>query len=310
MDVEQSDVAIALFVYNRPNRAEELLRSISSRPEILQLPVYIYSDGPKKSVKGDQEKVGIVRDICQQYSNFTLIEQPSNIGLANSIVGGVSSVLKKHESIIVLEDDLELAEDFFDFMLTMLARYRFHPRVFHISGYMIPTSKQLPELGLYRLPGSWGWATWRDKWQHYTHDIHLLINKVKAKGLSAFNVDDSFNHFATLEENASGARDTWAIRWYATLYLNNGYSLYPHKSFVRNRGFDKEATNCKESDLLYQVDLRHRRNFWSDCDLPDIESSSYLSAYKAFHQQLIESWNPSITLKQRVKSKLKRILGK
>jgi hypothetical protein len=302
------DVAIAVFVYNRPQRTRDLLQSLGKHLELADIPIYVYSDGPKADVEGDAEKVGVVRDACRAFSRIKLVEHPWNIGLAKSIVSGVTQVLEVHREIIVLEDDLELASEFFDFMLTMLARYRGHPSVFHISGYMIPTRSRLPDLGLYRLPGSWGWATWRDKWSYYNHDIGVLIEQVRAMGISSFNVDDSFFHFLTLEENQTGARETWAIRWYASLYLNGGLSVYPHQSFVRNRGFGVDATNCKKSNKLYRVKLKSGRPFWLDCALPDGETPSYVEAYKVFHKELLASWAGHSTFVQRLRLKLKRLI--
>lgn len=302
------DVAIALFVYNREKRTRELLQSISQRQEVADIPVYIFADGANLEKEGDAVKVKAVREVCQTFPEYKLITQPHNIGLANSIVSGVGHVLGIHREIIVLEDDLELAPEFFDFMLTMLTRYQGHPKAFHISGYMIPTSAKLPDLGLYRLPGSWGWATWRDKWRHYQHDIDLLVERVRAQGISAFNVDDSFFHFHTLEENQCRSRETWAIRWYASLYLNGGLSVYPYKSFVRNQGFDGDGTNCIDSGKMFRVDLKHDRRFWTDCKLPNVETPSYLEAYKTFYRKLLAHWAGRPTVIQRLKSKFKSLI--
>jgi hypothetical protein len=37
---------------------------------------------------------------------------------------------------------------------------------------------------------------------------------------------------------------TWAIFWYASIFLNNGLCLHPRESLVKNIGFDGSGVNC------------------------------------------------------------------
>ena len=40
----------------------------------------------------------------------------------------------------------------------------------------------------------------------------------------------------------------WDIRWYASVYLLNGYNLFPYKSLVQNIGWDNTGTHCGDVD--------------------------------------------------------------
>ena len=59
------------------------------------------------------------------------------MGLAHSIISGVSDVVKKHEKAIVLEDDLVTTSNFLDFMNQALDFYIGDDSVFSISGYSL-----------------------------------------------------------------------------------------------------------------------------------------------------------------------------
>lgn len=48
-----------------------------------------------------------------------------------------------------------------------------------------------------------------------------------------------------------GVINTWAVFWYASMYLNNGLSLHSKDSFVQNIGFDGQGVHCEKSDVFY-----------------------------------------------------------
>jgi hypothetical protein len=53
-----------------------------------------------------------------------------------------------------------------------------------------------------------------------------------------------------LRRQVEGKNNSWAIRWNASLFLNNILSLNVGKSLVRNIGFDGSGTHCG-SERLY-----------------------------------------------------------
>ena len=46
-----------------------------------------------------------------------------------------------------------------------------------------------------------------------------------------------------LVEQIKGKNDSWAIRWYASAFINQMYTLYPKKTFVKNIGTDGSGTH-------------------------------------------------------------------
>lgn len=51
--------------------------------------------------------------------------------------------------------------------------------------------------------------------------------------------------------NLLGLINTWAIFWYAQIFLNSGLCLHPAKSLINNIGHDKSGENCEETNLYY-----------------------------------------------------------
>jgi hypothetical protein len=52
-----------------------------------------------------------------------------------------------------------------------------------------------------------------------------------------------------LKDQIEGKNDSWAIRWHASLFLNNIYCLHPTKAIVKNIGLDNSGIHCETTDL-------------------------------------------------------------
>ena len=305
---DRPDTAILLFVFNRPSHAKTILENLRSHQSLFDSPILIFSDGPRKQVSEDQDLVSRVRKVCYECasnSGVEIIERDSNLGLARNIVEGVQHAFTKHDRVIVLEDDLILSEDFFPFMYEMLDRFADSPNVFQISGYMCPASIQLPGVGLFRVPGSWGWATWRRAWENYSHDVGHLISSIGENRIDEFNVEGTYDHFATLLENRDGMRDTWAVRWYASAFLSGGFTVYPSSTLVENAGYDGSGTNCGVGNQISSIAGVHQEASWRNAPCGDAEESrEFLEAFQSFYRALQDSWVPKPSFWEKLRHRL------
>ena len=62
-----------------------------------------------------------------------------------------------------------------------------------------------------------------------------------------------------LTDNINGLNDSWAIRWYASIFLKNMNTLFPSKSFVKNIGVDDSGEHCSYTtvyDTLVNFDYK------------------------------------------------------
>jgi hypothetical protein len=51
-----------------------------------------------------------------------------------------------------------------------------------------------------------------------------------------------------LRRESRGEVNSWAIRWHASIFLNDKISLYPGRSLVANGGFDGSGTHYSSED--------------------------------------------------------------
>ena len=242
---------IVLFVYNRPSHTRATLESLSQNFLADKSTLFIFCDGPKEDISADeQSKIDQVRTIAKERNwcqSVKVIERKSNLGLADSIVKGVTQVLKDFDRVIVLEDDLVLSKSFLRYMNDALTIYEDSSKVMHISGYSQQiTLPKTPSTYFLYVPDCWGWATWRRAWEHFIDDAELLYHKIRENEseVDLFNYYGNYDHLQTLKENANRTRKTWAVKWYASTFLHKGLALHPYKSLVRNIGHDNSGENC------------------------------------------------------------------
>ena len=252
----QNLAPIALFVYNRPQHTLQTLEYLKQNSLASGSRLYIFSDGAKSAQ--DVSKVAEVREIIKHVAGFAsveIIERQENIGLANSIISGVTELVNKYGQVIVYEDDMISSPQTLTYFNDALNRYREVEQVMHIGSYMFPIRTDgLPETFFFRAATSWGWATWDRAWKHFEPNIDTLINQFDEQKKKAFAIDNSMNYWKQMLEFKSGKNNSWAIRWYASIFLMNGLTLNPSKSLVRNIGHDGTGVHSGINDI-YNVSV-------------------------------------------------------
>jgi len=249
--MENNDLApIILFVYNRLEHTKNTIEALKKNKLSEQSQLYIYSDGAKD--ENETTKVKEVRKYIHQITGFkkiNIIERNKNYGLSQSVICGVDEVIFEHGKAIVLEDDLVTTADFLTYMNNALEQYKTSSKVYGISGYSFLNPKyQSKILTAYFLPftSSWAWATWSSKWEKLDLD---------AKGWERlrwdiflrrkFNYYNSYNFYRLIKMQMLKKNiDSWAIRWYWSIFREKGLILYPSCSKATNRGFDGSGTHC------------------------------------------------------------------
>lgn len=273
---------IVLFVYRRPDHAQRLLDSLRRNPEAAASELFIYSDGPKTAQ--DAPAVQAVRDLCRTTEGFarvTLVERPSNWGLARSVIAGVTEICGAHGRVIVLEDDLVLSPHFLAYMNDALDRYENEERVMQVSGHMFPVAwGGQADAAFLPMTTSWGWATWQRAWAHFDPDMKDYARLKADRSLrKAFDLGGAYPYFDMLEAQRRGRVDSWAIRWWLNVFMKQGISLFPMKTLVQNHGFDGSGTHCGGDGL-------NDEDFWEGkiWRYPEPEIDSY--AYEIVRQFL------------------------
>jgi hypothetical protein len=244
---DSSELApIAVFAYIRPQHLARLLESLAQNPESGQSSVYVFSDGAKGT--GDEAHVRETREVVRRFTGLPmleLVERPQNLGLAASIIDGVTRLVREHGRVIVLEDDLVLSRTFLAYMNAALEHYKDESRVFHVSGYMAPLDLETQADAIF-LPyiNSHGWGTWARAWNAFDASAsgaaELLAKRAARK---KFDLDGTYTFSRMLQAHLAKKNNSWAIRWYLSVFRQNGLALYPRVSLTENRGFGDFATH-------------------------------------------------------------------
>jgi hypothetical protein len=287
----QNPAPIALFVYNRPEHTRRTLKYLQENLLAEDSRLFVFSDAAKHIE--DEEKVNQVRALINQSSGFKsikLIVRHQNMGLAKSIIAGVTQLVNEYGKVIVFEDDLLSSPHTLGYFNEALQRYEKEDRVMQIAAYMFPLRDKdaLSETFFLRSINSWGWATWKRAWEQFEPDIDQLYSQFDLEKIYRFTVDGTMkNYWKQLLDFKKGKNDSWAIRWHASVFLKNGLVLYPAKSLIENIGHDGSGVHSIIEDT-YQV--HPSRKPVSSFPTMVQEDATALAMVKYFYKNRKGSW--------------------
>ena len=242
---------IALFVYNRPYHTKKTIEYLSRNVYAQNSDLFIFSDYPKTHLESD--KVNEVRNYCSDIKKFKSIKvilRDKNLGLAKNIVDGISYILKNNEKIIVLEDDLLTDKYFLKYINEALNKFEDNKDVISIHGYIYPLKKKFDKPSFLKGADCWGWATWKSEWNIYNGNANFLLDEIKLKKKEKeFNFNNSYNYLKILKKTLIDSNNSWAIKWYASAFLNNKLTLYPPYSLIHNIGNDGSGINSSKNKM-------------------------------------------------------------
>lgn len=237
---------VVVFAYRRPDHLRNTLTSLMRCDGFGQSPVIVYCDGPRDADETDAVMATreLARTMLGEHAEYRFSEV--NLGLSRSVIAGVSDVVERFGRAIVVEDDLELSPAFLTFMNQALDRCANDENVFQVSGYMfdVPELKGTHSALFLPFTVSWGWATWKRAWDQFdplATDWEALRTDKSLR--RRFNLDGTYDYATMLVRQMAGMRDSWAVRWYWSVFKANGLVLFPPVSLVRNTGFDGSGTH-------------------------------------------------------------------
>lgn len=243
---------IVLFAYKRLDKVSSCLESLERCIDADKTDLFIFCDGYKGDK--DKEEVLAVQEFIKKYGmsnrkfqNINISLKEKNTGLAKSIIGGVTEIIDKYESVIIIEDDLIFSDDFIQYMNKGIAFYGDDKRVGAIGGFTPSDSKIcIKPNGVVksRMGCCLGWATWHDRWNSmdWSWDINSYSNLTAEERKKVDKIQYGFS--AMLKQQALGEIDSWAVRWDYHFMKNEWWTIYPNKSKVSCIGFDASSTHA------------------------------------------------------------------
>ena len=129
--------------------------------------------------------------------------------------------------------------------------YQYEDKVAAISGYSYPITNKCKDYYFLKIGECWGWATWKNSWEKFEKNGKKLLKLLeKNNHISNFNFDNTYDFFKQLKNFCLKKNQSWAIRWYASAFVNNMMTMYPSKSFVKNIGIDGTGTHGKSTKIV------------------------------------------------------------
>lgn len=226
---------VALFVYRRLLATKETVTCLQANDWAEHTPLYIFSDGGRDDASwADVREVRQYLHTISGFASVTIIERQRNYYLEENILQGIAYVLERHDRIIVVEDDVCTSPAFLYYMNDALRIYAHEPRIMHVSAF---TNLSIPQYGeIYFTPhmSGWGWATWRDRWQHFHH---YTSRREALEGLTPQDQDrlqygGAFPCLQSLDRHPI----PWDICWEIAIYRKGGLCVSPTHTLVRNVG--------------------------------------------------------------------------
>ncbi len=235
---------VGFFIFNRPDVTEKVFAAIAqAKPKQL----FVVADGPRPDRPGEAEKCEKTRSIIQKVDwdcEVTTNYSDTNLGCGRREASGFDWIFSQVEEAIFLEDDTLPSSSFFSFCEAMLERYRHDERIMSINGdNSVNQGKTADSYYFSKYPHSWGWASWRRAWQHYSYSMKSW-SEFKQSGLFDLICEDQYerkywaNIFDQMYENPQ-VLDTWDYQWLYTCWSQGGLAIAPNQNLISNIGFNR-----------------------------------------------------------------------
>ena len=253
---------IIVFCYNRPWHVEQTLEALSRNVYADESELYIFCDGPKYDATKEQiNKIRETRIVVrkkQWCKEVHIVEAERNKGLANSIIDGVSKIIKEYGKVVVLEDDLITSPYFLKYMNEALDYYEKFPSVFCISANRPPVNKMfIPSDYEYDVFVSLrffstGWAVWKSRWDNVDWSMSYLDSFMNHPyQIKAFNRGgEDLTPMLQLQRN--NKIDSWAIQFCFAQFRHHAVAILPCIPYVDNIGFDGSGTHSGINAIDYR----------------------------------------------------------
>ena len=211
---------VALFVFNRPSLLVNAVDTLLKNPLCADTELYVFSDGPRTTRPDDYAKVEAVRDYVRRISGFKKVHienRETNLGVRMNVHTGIDAILRSHDRVIALEDDLLYAPNFLDYMNGALDLYKDVPKVWCVNGCSLNRkSLTIPEswpYDAYFLPrnNSYGWGIWKNRWELVDFDLKRQWRAFRASDARGKLARAGADLPAMLRDAALGRVNSWAV---------------------------------------------------------------------------------------------------
>lgn len=232
---------ILLIVFNRPITTEKVFKSIKlARPSKL----YISADGPRNGNISDVNQCAkvkkIVSDIdwpCEVFHNYS----SKNLGCKIGVSSAITWFFKNESEGIILEDDCVPSSDFFEFVPSLLERYRHDERIGQIAGtnFLSDGGSNNDQYVFSYLGSIWGWAGWQRSWNNFDIDlVRWTSSEIRNKIFTDFSLVTALYIWCCYLLSKKYKLNTWDYQWFISSIMSNQLTIVPCVNLIKNIGIE------------------------------------------------------------------------
>lgn len=239
---------VLLLGFNRPEKTRERAQEIlQCDPSML----YISIDGPRNQGEEVTRKE-IVKQLREFKSNHNVmtIYREKNLGLEKHLPQAINEILKQHNGVIIIEDDVQCSTVFYKEVSE--AMYLYGDEYMTIGGFS-PISFDIKMIHNRWRPtkyfSAWGWGVTKSSWEKYEPIIdHELIERELESSrlwheLGNFQKNTWLGRF---QKVATGNKKTWDFQMQYSSFKHDLLHLNVLFRICENVGFgDIRGTNTK-----------------------------------------------------------------
>ena len=241
-------IAITVIAYNRTESLKRLLCTLSHACyDGDTIPLYISVD------KSDTDAVERFADEYRwEHGPKTVVKHPHNMGLKEHVLSQ-GALLDEYDAVIVLEDDLTVAPDFWSFAKQTVHQYKDDDRVAGVSLYSFavnyhtlrPFTPQHDGHDVYFMncAMSWGEIWLKRQWLEFKrwYDSHT-----------------EFTYSAALPRSICSWNDKSWLKYHTRYCIENDrYFVFPYVSYTTN--YSEAGTHSDDASDIFQVELMRGR---------------------------------------------------
>ena len=233
---------------NRYEHLKKCLSSLAKNSHALDTVLYIALDAPaREGHKDGYNKIVKYLNKISGFKKVIVIKRDKNFGVPGNVWKAQDYLFKKHDAIIVSEDDNYFSPNFLDYMNKGLQIFKNRKDIFAICGYNYPINIPLNypyNFYLFRGAPGWGIGLWKNK--HKNKDISVKSVKEFLKSYkNILNIIKKANYllphlFDMINKNLIAGDTAYSMN----LVKNNMFCILPTISKVRNYGHDGSGVHC------------------------------------------------------------------
>jgi hypothetical protein len=244
------DIPVALFGFRRPDLLQGALEQLVSH-KIRK--VHVILDAAPLEKPDIVEQASLCRKVvAKSWPGLELVLHlaQSNLGCRGRVLTGLDAVFQAETEAIILEDDIRVGPDFYLLCGMVLNQFSTNPRIGSVTGTAFQGIRRAVPAPVFlsRYTGSWGWATWRDRWQKFRADNLRLAVLDQPKPPDCLKVKkEEWLFWQNRTGRArSGSLDTWDYPWQAFCWQAGWLTVRPSANLTVNLGFGPLATHTRD----------------------------------------------------------------